>query len=232
MRPLPLFCKTIMDIELPKSKQTTLLFCATVLAATAFAHAQQPVMYEVQINGETFRVEGNRQAVVSSTSNPKIKYQLAVRVDPVQILRLNKVQLEYENPVTIDDDKGTDVRCAHVNHKDGYTLSVIDPGQKFEKKQQSDALDVLTKSTTERLTAKKFTNIVDGKPLNAKFGDTSGPWRMIHFKDEAGKPGTCMLFVLTGESFTVSCVGEFLDEQANDAKPWIGNAVKSLSATK
>jgi hypothetical protein len=207
----------------------------TVLIATATA--QQPVMYEVQINGESFRVEGNRQTTVTSATDPKVKYNIAIRVDPVQVLSLNKVRLDYENPVTIEDNKkpdakAPDVRFVKLSHNDGYSLALIDPGQKFDEKQQGEAIEQLTKSTTERLSALKATDVQAGKLLQGKFGNVAGPWRMIRFKDAAGKAETSMLFVLSGDGFTVSCVGEFADDQAADAKPWIGNAVKSLRAVK
>ena len=93
----------------PKSTKIAITVCAVIFAATSLATAQQPVMYEVQINGETFRVEGNRQSVVTSTSDPKVKWPHLYCVDPVQLLRLNKVQLEYESPASIEDDRGD--RC-------------------------------------------------------------------------------------------------------------------------
>ena len=54
-----------------------------------------PLTYEVVINGETFRVEGNRRVKLESKEHPGTSYDVAVRVSPTQHRRLDSVELDY-----------------------------------------------------------------------------------------------------------------------------------------
>ena len=94
-------------------------FCA-VAAATASRPALRspspndpPVTYEVQIDGESFQVEGGQRPIkVESKLKKGTTYTLAVRVAMTQILRLNSVQMEYGMWAKVIDNKGKDLRIA------------------------------------------------------------------------------------------------------------------------
>ena len=69
--------------------------------------------YEVQIDGESFQVEGGQRPIkVESKLKKGTTYSLAVRVSMTQILRLNSVQLEYGMWAKVIDNKRKDLRSA------------------------------------------------------------------------------------------------------------------------
>ena len=70
-----------------------------------------PNTYEVQIDGESFLVDGNQPPVkVKSGLKKGTTYALAVRMAMTQKLRLNSVQLEYGMVATAYDNQGRDLR--------------------------------------------------------------------------------------------------------------------------
>ena len=82
-----------------------------------------PVNYEIQIDGESFQVEGNQRPVkVESKLKTGTTYTLAVRVAMTQPLRLNSVQMEYGMVAKVNDNKGKELRVVQITHDLGFGL--------------------------------------------------------------------------------------------------------------
>src|SRR5271157_751615 len=86
-----------------------------------------PVTYEVQIDGESFQVDGGQRPIkVESKLKKGTTYALAVRVAMTQPLRLNSVQLEYGMWAKVIDNKRKDLRVAQIVHELGFSLEITD----------------------------------------------------------------------------------------------------------
>jgi hypothetical protein len=65
-------------------------------------------------------------------------------------------------------------------------------------------------------------------PKAQKFGSSDGKWLRINYDDSEGVARTCMIFILSGEKYTVSAVAEFRDQDKDDVSPWVMSALASV----
>ena len=188
-----------------------------------------PVTYEVQIDGESFQVEGSQRPIkVESKLKKGTTYTLAVRVAMTQTLRLNSVQMEYGMWAKVIDNKGKDLRIAQIVHELGFSLEITDLGQALDAKHQDELLKTLADNAVKRFTDRKATDLKRTEPKAQKFGSSDGKWLKINYNDSEGVARTCMVFVLSGEKYTVSAVAEFRDQDKEDVRPWVMNALGSI----
>ena len=127
---------------------------------TADDPSSPPTMYQLWINGETFHLELNRPANVVSKAKPDTKYALRLQVGRTQLLRLNKVQLEYEMPAKVSDDRGRQQRTVQIKHELGFSIQLTDLGRLLDAKAQEERLKLLTDSI-----AKSYSEEVKGAKL-------------------------------------------------------------------
>jgi hypothetical protein len=196
-----------------------------------------PLTYEVVINGERFLVEGNRKVKVQSQEKPGTSYEVAVRVSPTQRLRLNTVEMEYDLPAQVVDDRGKPSRTVRIRHELGFTLTLTDLGQAMEAEDREKVLTALKDSLAE-LCAKRHGEALEvGEPREPKFQGAAARGRRIHFRDptlsldpteDVGY--TCFAYVLYGPKFTVSCLIEYRDKYKDDCVPVIKKVLDSISA--
>jgi hypothetical protein len=188
-----------------------------------------PVTYEVQIDGESFQVEsGQPPKKFESKVKKGVTYTLGVRVSLTQILRLNTVQMEYGMWSTVQDNKGKDIRVAIITKDDGTSLRVDDLGHRMDEKPAEKWLD-LRVSDAEKGYAKEKASVISKKgPIDTKFGQSSGKWTKISYKDAAGEAFTEIFFVLSGEKYTVAAECKFHDKDSDDAMPWLRSALGSI----
>ena len=188
-----------------------------------------PVTYEVQIDGESFQVEGSQRPIkVESKLKKGTTYTLAVRVAMTQILRLNSVQLDYGMWAKVIDNKDKDLRVVKIVHDLGFSLAVTDLGHALDAKHQDDLLKTLADDAEKRFTDRKATDLKRMELKDMKFGSSVGKRSRINYKDSEGVVRTCMIFVLSGEKYTVSAVAEFRDQDQEDVVPWVVNAIGSI----
>ena len=188
-----------------------------------------PVTYEVQIDGESFQVEGGQRPIkVESKLKNGTHYTLAVRVAMTQPLRLNTVQLEYGMWAKVIDNKRKDLRIAQIVHELGFSLEITDLGQALNTKQQDELLKTLAENAVKRFTDRKAADLKRTELKAVKIGPSDCKRLRINYTDREGVARTCMLFVLSGEKYTVSAVAEFRDLDGDDVKPWVMNALESI----
>ncbi len=214
-------------------------FFAVVLAAGSHPVSAQPgpddppVTYEVQIDGESFQVEGSQRPIkVESKLKKGTTYTLAIRVAMTQTLRLNSVQLEYGMWAKVIDNKGKDLRIAQIIHELGFSLEITDLGQALDAKHQDKLLKALADDAVKRFTDRKAADLKRTEPKAQKFGSSDGKWLQISYNDSEGVARTCMVFVLSGEKYTVSAVAEFRSQDREDVGPWVMNALRSIRPLK
>ena len=95
--------------------------------------------------------------------------------------------------------------------------------------QQDNLLKAVADEASKRLTDGKATV---PKANSRKIGASDGKWLQFTYNDSAGTARTCMIFLLSGEKYTVTAVAEFRDQDKDDALPWVKNAVESIRALK
>lgn len=217
-------------------RRTRIPFVFAAVAATvlrpAFAQPRAddpPVTYEVQIDGESFQVEGNQRPIkVESKLKKGVTYSLAIRVAMTQTLRLNSVQLDYGMWAKVIDNKDKDLRLAQIIHELGFSLAITDVGHVLNAKHQDDLLKTVADGAVKRFTDRKATDLKRTEPKARKFGFSAGKWLSINYNDSEGVARTCMVFVLSGEKYTVSAVAEFRDQDKEDVGAWVMNAIGSI----
>jgi len=189
-----------------------------------------PATYEVQIDGESFQVEsGQRPIKVESKLKKGTTYTLAVRVALNQVLRLNTVRMEYGMWAKVEDDNGKNIRFAKIFNRDiGLILSITDVGHAMGKEHADKLLDTLVDAAVKRHTDDKATHLEKKGPIPQKFGISSGKGTRITYRDDRGLAHTTMIFVLSGENYTVGAEAEFADQYFDDAMPWIRAALSSI----
>ena len=184
------------------------------------AAGDPPVSYEVQIDGESFQVEGNQRPVkVQSKLKKGTTYSLAVRLSMTQPLRLNSVQLEYGMVAKVIDNNRKDLRTAQIVHELGFSFTITDIGHALDARHRDDLLKTLADDAEKRFTDQQATALKRMQPKAQKFGHSDSKWLKISYNDVAGVARTCMIFVLSGEKYTISAVAEFRDQDKDDVGP-------------
>ncbi len=210
-------------------------FFAVVLASGSRSASAQPsaddppVCYEVQIDGESFQVEGGQRPVkVESKLKKGTAYTLAVRVAMSQPLRLNSVQMEYGMWAKVIDNKRKDLRTARIIHDLGFSLEITDLGQALNAKQQDDLLKTLADNAVKRFLDRKVTDLKRTELKAMRIGASDCKRLKINYNDNEGVARTCMIFVLSGEKYTATAVAEFRDLDEEDVRPWVMDALGSI----
>jgi hypothetical protein len=188
-----------------------------------------PATYEVQIDGESFQIEsGQRPVKVQSKLKPGTTYDLGVRVALSQILRLNSVRMEYGMWAKIYDDKGKDIRVVQIVNDLGFTLRITDIGHRLEAKPADKLLDTLVAEAEKRYTDRKATGLKHKGPVEQRFGDSVGKGTKITYQDDTGVGHSAMIFVLSGEKYTIAAEAEYRDQDFEDMMPWLRAALTSI----
>jgi hypothetical protein len=221
--------KTLIHIALAHSVLALLLVGDPSRVSAQPRPSEPPVTYEVQIDGESFQVQGNqRPTKVESKVKKGTTYELAIRVARNQHLRLNSVQLEYGMPAKATDDKGRELRIAQIVHDLGFSLALTDMGSLLDDKHQDELLKAVADDAVRRYTDRKAVKISQTDPKVIKFGSSDGKWLRINYTDAEGAARSCMIFVLFGKAYTVSAIAEFRDQDKDDALAWVKKALESI----
>lgn len=191
-----------------------------------------PVTYEVLINGESFQVEGNQRTKLESKEKPGTVYDIAVRVSPTQMLRMNSVRLEYELPAKVIDDRGKETRTLLIRHELGFTIQVKDLGQALTAEQQAAALKAVTEFATQNVVGQKAEELKASDPIPRKFAGSAGQVVSIHYQDPKGFGHVCLACVLGGETFTTTCVIDYQERDREDVLPMIKKTLDSIRALR
>ncbi len=222
------------SLRSPRRAWTSAFFAVVVASGSHPVCAQPsaddpPVTYEVQIDGESFQVEGGQRPIkVESKLKKGTTYTLAVRVAMTQCLRLNSVQMEYGMWAKVIDNKRKDLRIVQILHELGFSHEITDLGQPLNAKHQDDLLKALADSAVKRFTDRKATDLKRVELKTMKMGSSDCKRMRINFRDSEGVARTCMIFVLSGEKYTVTAVAEFRDVDEEDMRPWVTNALGSI----
>jgi hypothetical protein len=216
------------------SRCTIVLLAVTALAAQARpAHPEPsasppPMVYELQINGESFLVEGNRLTKLTSKQKPGTHYDVAVRIAPTQRVQLTTVEFDYDLPAKVELVGNSERRSARMVHELGFSLLIRDLGRPLDAQRQKEALDGLLKSVTAALREAKVADLDVGDPHERKFDGSSARGITIRYRDAKGFAHVDLLYVLTGPGFAATSVVEFVENDGDDVLPLIKKTLDSI----
>jgi hypothetical protein len=210
-----------------------LVAVAASLVGGSLADAQPPAVapstvYEVQINGESFLVEANRQTKLESKEKPGVRYDVAVRIAPTQGVRLNSIQFDYELPAKVEVDAGRDRHSARLIHELGFSLLIGDLGRSLDAKGQQETLESLLQSVTSTLRDAKVEGLDVTKPHERKFGESSARGITVRYRDSKGAGRVCLVYVLSGPNYAATCVADFLDNDGDEVLPLLKKTLDSV----
>jgi hypothetical protein len=211
---------------------------AAILLATAMtplglpnraeSAAAAPSTYEVQINGESFLVEANRQVKLESKVKPGVTYTVAIRVAPTQRVRLNTIQFEYDLPAKVEVDDRGQSRSARLTHELGFSVLLCDLGRPLDSKAQEEALEILAKSVATTLREAKVRELEISEPRHRKFDGSTARGETIRYRDAKGLAHVYLLYVFSGPDHAATCVAEYLDSDSDDVLPLVKRTLDSV----
>ncbi len=188
-----------------------------------------PLTYEIQINGESFLVESDRVVKLDSKKKPDTHYTVAVRVSPTQRMRLNTIEFDYELPAKLKEDSGKrENRSVRLEHELGFSILLTDLGKPNDPKAADDTLKMLTESVVATLRDTKATDINVTEPHERTFANSSARGKAIRYKDAKDFHHVCLVYVLSGQNFSASCVAEYLENDSDDVLPLIKKTLDSV----
>jgi hypothetical protein len=189
-----------------------------------------PLTYELQINGETFLVEANRETTLESKRKPGVRYRVALRVSPTQRVRLNSIVFDYDLPAKVELDANRDGGTVRITHELGFSVLLGDLGHPLSKKEQEEALKVLVDSVTATLREMKAEGVNVTEPHERKFAGSAARGATIRYTDAKGLGHVYLLYVLSGPKHAATWVVEYLENDADDVLPLIRKMLDSVAA--
>jgi hypothetical protein len=190
--------------------------------------ALPPSTYEVQINGETFLVEANRQVKLESKAKPGVTYTVAIRIAPTQPVRLNTVQFDYDLPAKVKADARGENRTARLTHELGFSVLFCDLGRTLDSQAQEQTLETLAKSVTTSLRDAKVKGLKISETHQRSFNGIAARGETVRYRDAKGLEHVYLLYVLSGPDCAASCVVEYLEHDSDDVLPLVKRILDSV----
>jgi hypothetical protein len=210
------------------------IWCFALCASPAWgqpatvAPPDQPVTYEVQINGESFMIEANRLVKLSSTRTPGVKYDIAVRMAPTQQCVLNHFEFQYDCHATLDDDRGRELRTVNLRHQLGFSFLVTDLGTATPQTDLDQLLATCVESTAKTFRELGMTNLQIGQPQDRQEAVVTTRGVVLHYRDKRQFEHTCLVFVFHQKNYWATGVIQYFDRDSQDCLPLIKRMLDSL----
>ena len=221
-----------------RSITLTLLVLLSAVAASQCPAAENPgsgdppMTYELMINGESFLVEADRQVKLESQEKPGVTYEIALRIALEQRVSLNTFRFEYDWPAKVDLDRRKAHPTARIQHELGFTMLITDLGQALDDESQARALKLLQESTLEGYQKAGMEQITVAEFPGREFGGSVGRGVMIRYLDGQRLGHTCLIYLMTGSTFTGYCVIEYFDADEANVIPRAKKTLDSIRAIR
>lgn len=189
-----------------------------------------PTTYELMINGESFLLEANRLVKLQSKLHPNLTYEVAIRVSPVQYLRLNQIRLTYDLRTKVEDNRQAERRSVRLSHPQGCYMLITEIEGPLAQTDRDKALQMLTESVVQSYQQRQ---ISDGKMEltrleNTQFSAVEARGVQIRYQDAQGIRHRSLIYLLVGKTFTCSCIIEYLDADEAQVLPIIKRTLDSI----
>lgn len=191
-----------------------------------------PLIYDLMINGESFRVEANRQTRLESRAKPGVSYDVALQIAIEQQVRLEHVRFDYEWPATVQETRQGGQRAIRLRHELGFTILLSDLGGNMEESSRSEGLKILADSVVGSLRQSGMKEVAPTAPREWKFANATARGVSIAFKDSQGAEQTAQALLMSGPGFTASCVVQYFNNSAALALPRAKKILDSIRANK
>ncbi len=194
------------------------------------AESQLPSTYEVMINGESFLLEANQAVRLQSQRYPGTVYEVALRVSPIQYLRLNRIRLAYDLGMRVEDDRQAQRRTVRLVHPQGCHMLVTEIGQPLAEGDRDTALRMLTEATVQNYRQR---GIPEAKMELTRLEKTQLPAAeargvRIRYQDAKGIEHQSLIYLLVGKTFTCSCIVEYLQVDEGQVLPILKRIFDSI----
>jgi hypothetical protein len=208
----------------------TLAIVAVSLKGGAVApqRASHQLLYDLVINGESFTVEGGRVTKLQSRKTPGTTYEVAIRLSPNQRVRLDKLQLDYDIHATVEETPDAAQRTIKLRHDLGFTILLAELGSPLDAAGQEKALAGLSDSAATALGGIAAGKVDMGPVRTPKFPAVKGLGKLLRYTDKQGFGHSCLVYVLTGDTFSASFFAQYLDRDAADVVPLIKRVLESI----
>lgn len=200
-----------------------LLGCATHALAQS-----EPQTYEVMINGENFTLEGNRVTRLESQQNPGTVYEVAVRLAPMQRLRLTNLQMLYPLGTAVELDADAPRQSVRLRHELGYTIHLTDLGGTLPEEAVSKAVQLLTDTVVETCQETGATGVARVEAKAATFGESTARGAIVRYQDASGAAQVNLVYVLTGPTYAASCIVQYADADKDDVLSLVRRTLESI----
>lgn len=189
-----------------------------------------PTTYELMINGESFFVEAGRLVRLHSKLQPGTTYEVALRISPVQYLRLNQIRLTYDLGTKIEDNRQPERRGVRMGHPQGCLMLITELGEPLDPADRDTALRMLTESVVETYRGRQIpeANIEIARLENTTVpaGELRGV--QIRYQDAKQIEHRTLIYLVVGKTFTCSCIFEYLQVDEEKALPIIKRTLDSI----
>lgn len=107
-------------------------------------------------------------------------------------------------------------------------MLITDLGRPLQGTARDEALKILTESVTETFRKLKADHLVVGQPRDRNFVGTTGRGVVIRYRDAQDLGHTCLVYVLNGPKFGVSCIIRYLDDDFDGIKDLLKKTLDSF----
>jgi hypothetical protein len=207
---------------------TAMLAAMALHAAAGEPAPAAPVTYEIQVNGESFLVEGDRVVTLTSQQHPGTSYEVAVRIAPMQVVRLGNLRVEYDRNAQLELSGDREQPGAKITHELGFSILLNQLAGPVDPKRRAETLELLSGSVAETYKEMKVEQLEVDRPHQRKFEHSTGDGVRIRYRDAQGFGHTSLVYLVTGEGFAASCIVHYLDNDADNVLPLVKRTLDSI----
>ena len=194
------------------------------------SEGQLPTTYELMINGESFLVETNQLVRLQSQLRPGAIYEVALRVSPIQYLRLNQIRLAYDLRTKVEDNRQVERRTVRLTHPKGGHVLITELGEPLDAADRETALRILVEATVQSYRQR---GIPDAKMELSRLETVQLPGAevrgvRIRYQDAKQIEHQALVYLLVGKSFTCSCIVEYLQADETHVLPMVKRLLDSI----
>lgn len=201
---------------------------STVAWAQVSVPVEAPVTYELMINGESFTIEANKMVTLRSEKQPDVAYDVALRIAPIQHITVGSVGFDFDWLSRVKIESGGDQPTARLDHELGFSLIVTDLGHAISPEGLVPLLKLVTDSVVETFRERQARQLVIAAPHTPDLDGVEGRGVVIRYVNGEGVKHACLVYVLTGPNFTVSCVVQYLEANFEEVRDLIATTLNSF----
>jgi hypothetical protein len=186
-------------------------------------------VYEVQVDGKVFDVQAGQEKVLKLADGRTVR--IRVREKPVQTYRTDTLVFQYDNSVSIRDDKAKQERQILMMHASGRAVIVGDIGPAKDHDQAQLLTNMMAE--VEARARRGVANDLKREPKKAvKFPGAAGHFATISYLDEDNDRMVFRVYVLQSgrRVFSVARVND--KENEKDAEKLAKLVLESIRARK